>query len=152
MTSAIKKPNYLLRGMVVWFVIIFVESLHGTARELLLKPIVGDFRARQIAVFSGMVLIFSVAYFFVRWLATENTNQLLKIGFMWLLLTLAFEFSLGRLLGFSWQRLWEDYDLTRGGLMGFGLLFLLFTPMLAAKTRSNLNRRDAESAEKNRQD
>lgn len=131
-----KGQQYLLRGFVVWLVIIVAESLHGTARELWLKPLVGDFRARQIAFFSGMALILIVALLFVRWLRTESKQQLLHVGLLWAVLTLLFEFSLGLfVLGYSWQRMWEDYNLLRGGLMGLGIVWLIFVPQLAAKLR-----------------
>lgn len=131
------KANYLLRGLAVWGVIILAESLHGTARELWLKPLVGDFRARQIAFFTGMAMILTIAVCFVRWLRAESPAQLLHVGALWMGLTLLFEFALGLfVLGYSWARMWEDYNLLRGGLMGLGLLWLLFVPRLAARLRS----------------
>jgi hypothetical protein len=41
------------RAVAIWGVIILAEVVHGIARTLFLQPIVGDFRARQIAVFTG---------------------------------------------------------------------------------------------------
>lgn len=129
--------HYLRRGFAVWCVIILAESLHGTARELWLKPLVGDFRARQIAFFSGMVLILTIALLFVRWLRAASKQQLLKVGLLWMVLTLMFEFSLGLLvLNYSWERMWQDYNLAQGGLMGLGLLWMLFAPWLAFKLRA----------------
>lgn len=130
--------HYLRRGFAVWCVIILAESLHGTAREIWLKPLVGDFRARQIAFFSGMVLILTIALLFVRWLHAASKQQLLKVGLLWMVLTLMFEFSLGLLvLKYSWQRMWQDYNLAQGGLMGLGLLWMLCAPSLAASLRGN---------------
>jgi hypothetical protein len=131
--------HFLRRGFAVWCFIIFVESLHGIAREIWLRPLVGDFRARQIAFFSGMILILTVALIFVRWLRTQGKEQLLHVGLLWMVLTLLFEFSLGRLvLGYSWQRMFADYNLARGGLMGLGLLWMLCAPLLAARLRGLL--------------
>ena len=127
---------YLLRGLAVWCVIILAESLHGTAREIWLKPLVGDFRARQIAFFSGMALILTMALIFVRWMRTESKQQLLQVGCLWMVLTLLFEFSLGLfVLNYSWERMLDDYNLLRSGLMGLGLVWLLLAPMLAARLR-----------------
>ena len=132
---------HIYRGIAVWCVIIVAESIHGTIRELWLKPLVGDFRARQIAFFSGLLLIFSVALVFVRWLRANSKTQLLQIGALWLLLTLAFEFALGLfVMGYAWERMFEDYDLRKGGLMGFGMLFLLFAPLLANTLRKKFKR------------
>jgi hypothetical protein len=52
---------FLLRALLVWLVIIGVETVHGILRTLVLLPAVGDFRARQISVLTGSVLIFGVA-------------------------------------------------------------------------------------------
>ena len=47
-----------------------------------------------------------------------------------------FEFGLGHfVMNYSWQQMLVDYDVSRGGLMGFGLIFMLFAPWLAAKSR-----------------
>ncbi len=131
-----ENPHLLLRGLAVWGVIILVESLHGTVRELWLRPLLGDFHARQISVFTAMTLILMVSLIFARWLRATQKRQLLAVGAFWALLTVAFEFGLGRfVLKYSWTRLLEDYNLARGGLMGLGLLFLFFAPWLAAKLR-----------------
>ena len=125
---------YLLRGFLVWLVIILAESVHGTLRQLFLAPIVGDFPARRIAFFIGMALIFLIAWLLIRWIRAENAKQLFAVGMMWAILTLAFEFGLGIfVLDYSWERMTEDYDVSRGGLMGFGILFMFFAPYLAAR-------------------
>jgi hypothetical protein len=105
-------------------------------RQLFLAPIVGDFPARRIAFFTGMLLIFLITCVFISWISAQNTRQLLFVGLMWALLMLLFEFGLGIfVLNYSWERMLEDYDVSRGGLMGFGLLFMVFAPYLAAKLR-----------------
>jgi hypothetical protein len=127
---------YLLRAFAVWLVIMLVESAHGTLRELFLAPLVGDFRARQLAVFTGSLLILGVAYLCVRWIRAGSTARLLAVGLLWLFLTLSFEFGLGLfVLGYSWERVAEDYDLSRGGLMPFGLVLLTLAPLIAARLR-----------------
>ena len=127
---------FLLRAFAVWLLIIFAESVHGTLRQIFLAPLVGDFTARRIAFFVGMLLIFGIAYFFIRWICAENAKQLFAVGLMWMVLTTLFEFGLGRfVLNYSSERMFEDYDLSRGGLMGFGLLFMIFAPYFAEKLR-----------------
>jgi hypothetical protein len=54
---------------------------------------------------------------------------------MWVVLTVAFEFALGTLLGLTRDRMLADYDLSAGGFMLFGLLFMLLSPMFAARLR-----------------
>lgn len=134
------KLNTALRSLLVWLVIIGVETIHGILRGLFLAPLIGDFPARRISVFTGSVLIFLVAYVFIRWIAATTRIQLVFVGLMWVVLTILFEFGLGRfVLDLPWERLTEDYDLTRGGLLGFGLLFMAATPTLVTMLRSQRN-------------
>ena len=127
---------YFLRGFLVWLVIVFVESVHGTLRQMFLAPIVGDFTARRIAFFVGMALIFLIAWLFIRWVRARNAKQLFAVGLMWAVLTLLFEFGLGIfVLNYSRERMLEDYDVSRGGFMAFGILFMVFAPYLAARLR-----------------
>lgn len=127
---------YLIRAFLVWLVIMSAESIHGTLRQFFLAPFIGDLPARRIAIFTGMLLIFLIAYFFIRWIGAQTTKSFLFAGLLWSLLTLAFEFGIGLfVLGYTRERMFEDYDISRGGLMGFGLAFMLITPYLAARLR-----------------
>ena len=87
----------VLRSLGVWAVIMLAEVVHGTARVMFLQPYVGDFRARQIAVFTGSAMIIAIAVGLIRWIRATSTAQLFAVGFMWLVLTLAFELFLGRM-------------------------------------------------------
>ena len=125
-----------LRGIAIWLVIIFIESLHGTARRLFLEPVLGDFRARQVSMFTGSLIIFAITFLFIRWIQATSIRQLLGIGLLWLVLTVGFEILLGRLvLGLPWDRITSDYNLRQGGLMIIGLFILTLSPLLAAKAR-----------------
>lgn len=122
------------RSLILWLAIIALETVHGIARVALLEPRVGNFRARQLAVFSGSLLILTVAWFGVRWIRPASARQALSVGALWVGLTVAFEVALGRLvMELSWARILEDYDLTRGGLLGLGLAVMFLAPWFAAR-------------------
>lgn len=123
------------RALAVWVLIAVTESVHGTLRQLFLSPLIGDLRARQISVFTGSALIFLIGFLFIRWIGAARTRTLLKVGLLWLVLTLIFEVSLGRVLGVDWRRILADYDLRHGGLMVIGMVVLLFTPLVAARLK-----------------
>ena len=126
------------RGIIVWLVFIFAESLNGTVRNLLLAPSLGNFWAHQISFFTGSILVLAIALASVRWLHASR-SQLLGVGLLWLLLTVAFEIALGRfILGYSWERIAADYNLPQGGLMPVGLVLLTLAPLIAAKIRGLL--------------
>jgi hypothetical protein len=124
------------RGFLVWFVIISAEVVHGILRGLFLAPAVGDFRARQIAVFTGIIIIFAIAFYTVQWLQASRASQLLIVGFIWLGFTLAFEILIGRFAaGYSWDRIFSDYNMAEGGLLPIGLFAMTLMPLAAGKLR-----------------
>jgi len=126
-------PRVLLgRAFAVWLLMMLIESVHGVLRTMLLAPVVGDFPARQIGVFTGSLLILAVTYLSLGWLRLDWSRLRVAVGIVWAILTLAFEVGLGRfVLGYPWSRLAADYDLAHGGLMVFGLLLMVFAPSIA---------------------
>lgn len=134
------------RGAGVWLLIILVETVHGILRTLFLAPVVGDFRARQFAVFTGSILILAVAWLTRRWTGARTRGDQLMVGLAWAGGTVLFEIGLGRLLGLSWARILEDYNLAGGGLMSLGLVILTLAPMIAATIDARLSGRTAAPA------
>ncbi|MEJ0086150.1 MAG: hypothetical protein WDO72_10735 [Pseudomonadota bacterium] len=121
------------RAVVVWMGFMLVETAHGAVREMFIAPVIGGLRARQMGVPVGCVIIFAVAWFTSRWLGARTRRQQLIVGGLWVVLTLVFEFSIGRAVGTPWDRLLSDYNPARGGLMLLGLAFMFVTPMLVAR-------------------
>jgi len=116
--------------------LIVAEVVHGILRAIALVPIVGEFRANQIGVFTGSAIILAIAYFTIGWIGAKRLSELLLVGLIWLVLTAAFEVLVGRfVVGLSWERIASDYKVLNGGLMPLGLLLLFFSPMIAAQLR-----------------
>lgn len=126
-----------LKSFTVWLLLMLAETLHGTARILLLVPLLGDFRARQLSVFTGAILVLILTAILIKWIRPATAGHSLLIGACWVILTVCFEVGLGLLVfNLTPARIAEDYNLPRGGLMPIGLLLMYFTPLLAAKWRS----------------
>lgn len=79
------------KALSVWFIIMIAEVVHGILRRLFLAPWIGDFPARQRAVFTGAVMILAIAASFIRWIGAVSTGPLLGVGLLWVGLTVAFE-------------------------------------------------------------
>jgi hypothetical protein len=129
----------LVRGVAVWLALMGAEFAHGIIRAIWLVPVVGDFHARQIGVFTGTIINLAVAALFIRTIRPTRVVDALAVGVMWFILTLTFEIAFGRLiLHASWQRIGSDYDLVHGGLLPIGLALLALAPLIAAKGRNVL--------------
>jgi hypothetical protein len=130
------------RAVLVWLLLIAAEVVHGIVRTVWLAPVVGDFRARQIAVFSGSLLILLIVSVTVHWLQAPTTRALVVIGLLWAILTVGFETRFGMfILGYLWTRLASDYNLREGGLLPIGLLLMALSPWLATRIRRAARRR-----------
>lgn len=134
--KAVNLSSVLTRGLVVWLIIICAESLHGTIRELFLKPLIGDLRARQVGFFTALAIILAITFIFIRWVQASNNKQLLAVGITWAALTFVFEALIVRpALDVSWERFLADYNIVEGGVMAIGLIILALAPFIAAYTR-----------------
>lgn len=124
------------RAFAVWLLIVVAEVIHGILRTLFLVPLAGDFRARQIGVFTGSLLILAIATATIRWLGLPTLARQFQVGVLWLVWMVLFELAFGRWVAdLSWDRLLADYNILAGGLLPFGLLLLLLSPFLAARLR-----------------
>ena len=138
----------ILRAVLVWLLIVAAETLQGGLRRLLFDPGV-EFVVRQVSVLTGALIIFAITWASLRWLRITSSIDALRIGLLWVSLTLAFEVLVGRALGLGWTRIAADFDLLHGGLMPLGLLAMALTPWmvrhLKARRDRNLMRRLASA-------
>ena len=124
------------RAIAVWLVLIGAEIIHGIVRSIVLMPRVGDTRARQIGVFTGSLVNLGITHVLIQWIGARTTRALVGIGVVWVVLTVVFEVTFGRLvMRSSWERLLSDYDLAHGGLLPFGLVALAGSPLAAVRLR-----------------
>jgi hypothetical protein len=124
------------RAIAVWLVLIGAEIIHGIVRSIVLTPRIGDKRARQIGVFTGSLVNLGIAQLFIPWIDAKTVRALVKIGVVWVVLTVVFEVTFGRLvMRSSWERLRSDYDLAHGGLLPIGLVALAGSPLVASRLR-----------------
>jgi len=73
-------------------------------------------------------LLFST-FLFLRYLNSNfSKKELISIGFLWLLLTISFEFIFGHfVMGHTWEKLFADYNILNGKIW----ILVLFTTFLA---------------------
>jgi hypothetical protein len=126
------------RASIIWLLIAAAEVLNGIMRVRWLNRRMGDRRARQVGVFSGSVLILTIAWWAVPWIGVRSLGELLGVGAVWLALMLAFDIAVGRLVFRApWKRIAADFDLRKGGFLGVGMLLLFLAPLLVAQFRGD---------------
>lgn len=102
---------------------------NGALREATYGKRLEEQRANQLSALTA-VLAFA-GYFRLlqrRWPLTDD-REAAAVGAAWLVLTVGFEFSLGRLVAKrSWEELTAEYDVRRGRLWPLVMVSLLLGP------------------------
>jgi hypothetical protein len=111
-----------------WLLLLVIMFTNGIVRAAVLQPRLGEEPARRLATVVGVALVVAFAYAYVRRTPRRTGRELLLVGVVWLVLTLAFEFGMGLVAGRSWAEMLVDYDLARGRLWPLVLVATLLAP------------------------
>ena len=125
-----------IKAFAVWLGILVLAIANGTLREVVLIPALGKPTGLILSgvLLSGLIL--TVAYFAIPWFGRAPVASYAAIGFGWLCLTLAFEFTFGHLIqGKPWPQLLEAYTFKDGNIWSVVLLTTALAPYLAARIR-----------------
>jgi hypothetical protein len=130
---------YWLRAVGLWFLLMAAETMQGLWRAKVLALWIGDEFARDVGVFIGSLIILLITFACIDWIPAHEARTLLRVGASWVVLTIGYELALGRLaFDRSWTEIASDFDFFHGRLLPLGLLFLLFSPLLAAWLRGRI--------------
>jgi hypothetical protein len=104
----------MLKYFLLWFPMIVLAVVNGTARDLWYKNYVGELAGRQISTITLLLLFAVYIWFVIKTYPPATSEQAITIGILWLVLTLIFEFGMGYMSGKSWAQMLEDYNLLKG--------------------------------------
>ena len=126
----------ILRALAVWLLLVVLAIANGTFRAAVLIPRVGEHAGHIISTLLLSILILATAWLTIGWMRPATYNDTVVIGFLWLLLTVLFEFGAGHFLFRQpWERLLADYNVSKGRIWVLVLIVTLKAPALAATMR-----------------
>ena len=127
----------LLAIAISWIIFALLTLVLGAFREIVFIP------ATELNPNIARALLLPIAFFYligVTYLFLKKTkadylkSDMLKVGTLWLFLTILFEFSFGGLvMGNSLDKLISDYNLFKGRTWSLFLLCVFFSPMIVNK-------------------
>ncbi len=105
-----------LPALGVRFVFLVIAFGVGAVREGLLRPRIGEPKAHVIGTLIAVALMMLLIYAFVGQLhEIPSISDLILIGVIWLIITVAFEFGFFHyVMGKPWETLLADYNVLRG--------------------------------------
>ena len=108
-------------------------------RDPTLSPRLGDTVGRALSTVLLCGLILLATWMTIGWIRPATTHEALRVGTLWLALTLSFEFVVGHYgFGKPWMELLADYDVRRGRIWVLVLVVTFLAPLWTARLRGQL--------------
>jgi predicted neutral ceramidase superfamily lipid hydrolase len=116
--------------LLLWLPMIAIAFANALIREKIFINHFPETRAHQLSTIT--LIIFCTIYTWLVYsrLQIQSSKQALLVGFIWVLLTIAFEIAIGRINHKSWSFTVRDYNLIAGRLWPVFLFVLLMLPWL----------------------
>lgn len=124
------------KSILIWSSIIPLAILNGILRDKIIAPIIGEKYALPLSGATLCLLILLIARIFIPRLGKGNKQMHLKIGLLWVLLTVLFEFGMGLLQKKPFSEMLNAYDVTTGNMWLIVVLFVGIAPFLATKIKN----------------
>jgi hypothetical protein len=129
----------LLRAIAIWVLLLMIAVANGAIREAFLTPRLGEQAGHSASTAILCAVIFVVAWLSISWIGPNNGREALRVGLLWVALTIAFEFLAGHyLFGNTREKLLADYNVVRGRVWVLVLLANLFTPLWAFRWKQRV--------------
>lgn len=125
----------LLKSFLVWLLIIPLAVFNGALRDMVLAPKLGKHLALPVSGLLLCLLIMLVATLILPRIIHGSSKVFWRTGLLWMMLTIAFEFTFGLATGGGFTQLLAAYDITTGNLWSLVVLFTGIAPWLGAKIR-----------------
>jgi hypothetical protein len=126
------------KSFLIWLAIIPLAILNGVFREIVVSPLIGERYGQPLSGISLCLIIFVICCVFIPKLGKGSAGTYWKIGFLWILLTVLFEFGFGLLTGDTIWELIKAYDIRTGNLWSLVVLFTGIAPYLTARIRQTI--------------
>ena len=118
------------KDVLLWLPMIGLAFLNAALRELVLRKYFSELRANQLSTLTLMILCSVYGLMIFSLLNIPDAGRALLVGMVWMVLTICFEFALGKFMKQSWAQLFEQYNLKRGQLWPVFLMYILLLPFL----------------------
>lgn len=126
-----------IKHFLLWLPMIAIAFSNASLRQLVFVKHFNDLQAHQLSTITLIIFCSIYIWFVFPMLSITNYKQAILIGSVWSLLTIVFEFSLGRLTNKSWEYLFRDYNLFAGRIWLLFLICLLLLPCIFYFLRQN---------------
>ena len=128
----------VLRYALLWVPMLIIAIANGALRQATFAKSMPELPAHQLSTLIGSVLIGLFVWFVVRIWPPSSAAQALRIGLVWLLLTVAFESFMGLVLErHTLAQVLHAYNLLAGRVWVLFLVWLTVSPWVFFRLRTS---------------
>jgi hypothetical protein len=114
-----------------WFPMVFIAIINAVFREGAYKTLLGDLAAHQLSTLTGIIFTGIYIWLITRQWPLTSSSQAIKVGLMWLGMTILFEFGFGHYaMKNPWSKLLADYNIFNGRVWSLFLLWITLAPYI----------------------
>ncbi len=122
--------------VLAWFPMIPIAIANGVLRQFGYGPYLGELAAHQVSTLTAGILFGVYIRLIIRGWPPRSGAQAIRVGLLWLALTVAFELLFGHYVaGHAWADLLHDYNLLAGRVWPLLLVWITVAPFLFLRLR-----------------
>mgnify|MGYP000849200382 CR=1 FL=1 len=126
--------EFLKLGVRAWLMQILVAGFNFfILMNLIYQPLWGELIAHQIGMITRIIINFVFAYLLLMHADEYNTEDLISVGVLWLVLTLIFEWGGSFVLGRPVEEILIGWNIFAGYMWPYMLLSYLLAPIIVGK-------------------
>ena len=120
----------------LWLPMILIAFANAMLREFFFIKHFTELRSHQLSTITLIILCIIYVWFVFPLMKIQTAQQCFMVGIAWVLLTVGFEFTLGRLTNKSWDYMLRDYNLIAGKIWLIFLICLFLLPYIVFVIRN----------------
>jgi len=122
----------LLTYALAWIPLLVIAIANGALRQIWYQQFMTEQAANQLSCLSGSSLFLLYTILLGKFFRLYSAAHALFAGLLWLAMTIAFEFTFGRLFLLApWEKLLHEYNIFDGRLWSLVLLVVFVSPYLS---------------------
>jgi hypothetical protein len=127
----------MTRYVLAWFPMLALAIANGALRQLTFGKYLSELHAHQLSTVTGSVILGVFIWIVIRFWPPVSSRQAVSIGLLWVMLTIAFESGMGRMVMHRpWSQLFHDYNLAAGRVWPLLLIWIAVAPSIFYQLRS----------------
>lgn len=125
----------IYKSLLIWAAIIPLAIINGIFREAALNLVMSAYAAMVVSGILLSLFIIALTIIFIPKIGRTDAATYIKMGLVWILATVVFEFAFGFAGGEEFSQMIKAYDITTGNLWLLVVLTTGASPWIAAKAR-----------------